>query len=340
MKLRLLLLPVVLSACAAALPLAAETCTTQSRMQPAERDGLVRSAQTIAALTAANNADGVKALTMPQFTTDFRGMADTIRSASPHLGNASFVPNTLWLLDASTAKLGPDGSPQDAQFFCNLNGGASQVNFLIPALPPGKYGMVVLDAVGGADPYQVATLLRENAPGQWQLGGLFARATTVNGHDGVWYWKTARDYAAKKQGWNAFAYYTEAESLLRPVSFLTSPHLERLADERTKAAPAALSNGVSTSQPLVIGDGKGAEIRVTSLGAEKAPGNGGIDLLAHVRADTQLNDPVASRARNLAAAKAIVAAYPELRSAFHGVWVVSEFADGTTYISEEAMTAL
>jgi len=316
--------------------LCAETCTTQSAMAPAVRDGLLSAAQNIATLSAANNADGVKALTMPQVAADFGGIAQSIRDASSHMQGAGFVPQSVWLLDNSAA---PVGSQQDAQFFCNLNRGSAMTSFMIPSLPQGKYGLVVLDATG-PDPWQVSTLLRENTPGQWQLAGFFPRATTTAGHDGLWYWKTARDYVAKKQAWNAWIYYAAAEQLLKPVSFVSSDHLEKLQGERSKAAPPALSNGLNEQQPLVIGDGKGAEIRVTALAAENAPANAGLDVVAHVKADNALNDPIASRARNQAAAKAIVAAYPELRSAFHGVWIMAEFPDGSNYISEEPMSSL
>jgi hypothetical protein len=321
-------------------PLIAETCITQSAMQPAERDALVQVGTRLAGLTAANNADGIRAQTMPQYAQDFGGIGDAIRIAAPHLAGASFVPNTVWILDASTSKPGADGSAQDAQFFCNLNRGSQQTSFLIPALPAGRYAMVVLDTAGSAEPYQIAMLLRQSAPGNWQLGGLFPRATTAGGHDGLWYWKSARDYATKKQAWNAFVYFTEAEQLLKPVSFLTSSHLDSLQAERSKAAPPALSTGIGVGQPLVIAPAKGAEVRVTSLGAENAPAQAGIDLLAHIHAEEILTDPVASRARNAAAARAIVAAYPELRSAFHGVWIVADLPNGTTYVSEEPMTSL
>ncbi len=321
--------------------LRAETCVTQSHMQPAERDTLLRAATSFAALTAANNTEGVRAQTMPQFAQDFGGIQEAIRNAAPHLQGASYIPDTLWILDASTAKPGPDGSPQDAQFFCKLNGGAAETSFLIPALPPGRYALAVLDAAGTAEPWQIAMLLRQSSPGTWQMGGLFPRATAAGGHDGLWYWRTAREFAAKKQAWNAYVYYTEAEQLLKPVTFVSSSHLELLEGERGKAAPAALSSGIGTSQPLVIAAARGGEVRVTGLGAEKSPTQGGgIDLLAHVQADQALADPVASRARNAAAAKAIVAAYPELRSAFRGVWIVADLPGGATYISEEPMNAL
>ena len=332
------LLPLLLAAFS--VPLMAEPCITQSAMQPAERDTLVRVGTSLAALAAADNADGVRAQTMPQYAQDFNGIRDAIRNAAPHLQGASFIPQTVWILDASTAKAGPDGSPQDVQFFCSLNRTEGDTSFLIPGLPAGRYALVVLNTAGTAEPWQVAMLLRQSAPGTWQLGGLFPRAMTAGGHDGLWYWRAARDYAAKKQAWNAFVYYTEAEQLLKPVSFVSSTHLELLEGERGKAAPPALSTGIGPGQPLVIA-AKGPEVRVTSLGAENSPSrNGGIDLLAHVAATDALTDPVASRARNAAAAKAILAAYPELRSAFQGVWIVTDLPGGATYISEEPMSSL
>ncbi len=319
----------------------AEPCTTQSQMTPADRETLVRVGTGLAVLTADANAEAIRAQTMPQYAQEFAGIQDAIRTAAPHLQGASFVPDTLWILDATAAKPGPDSSAQDAQFFCTLNRSVSQTSFLIPALPAGRYALVVLNTAGTAEPWQIAMLLRQSASGSWQLGGLFPRATVAGGHDGLWYWRAARDFATKKQSWNAFVYYVEAEQLLKPVSFVSTSHLEQLQGERSRSAPAALSAGVGPDQPLVIAAARGPEVRVTSLGAENAPDrSGGIDLLAHVRAGETLADPVASRARNAAAAKAIIAAYPELRSAFHGVWIVAELPGGGTYISEEPMSSL
>ncbi len=35
---------------------------------------------------------------------------------------------------------------------------------------------------------------------------------------------------AQKEHWNAWLYYQQAESLLRPVNFIQSTHLEKFAD--------------------------------------------------------------------------------------------------------------
>lgn len=319
----------------------AESCTTQSQMTAADRTALVEAGNDLATLTAAGNAEGVRARTMPAYAQNFNGIQDAIHAAASHLQGASFVPETLWILDNSTAKAGADGSAQDAQFSCQLNRSAHETTFSIPALPAGRYALIVMNSAGTAEPWQVALLLRQSSPGTWQLGGLFPRALTAGGHDGLWYWRTARDYSSKKQPWNAYVYYTEAEQLLRPVTFASSTNLETLEGEQGKAAPAALSGGLGPQQPLVLAPAQGNEVRVTSLRAENAPDrSGSLDLLAHVQVSGPLADPIASRARNAHAAKTLIAAYPELRSAFHGVWIVADLPGGGTYISEEPMSAL
>lgn len=319
----------------------AQTCITQSEMSAVDRSSLVQAGTELALLTAADDTAGVRARTMQPYAQDFSGIQDAIRSAAPHLQGASFFPESLWILDASAAKPGSDGKPQDAEFHCTLNHGAHETTFAIPALPPGRYALTVLDTAGTAEPWQVALLLRQSAPGTWQLGGLFPHATVAAGHDGLWYWRTARELAAKRQAWNAYVYYNEAEQLLRPVTFMSSTNLDRLQAERGKAAPSALSGGLGPQQPLVLAAAQGDEVRVTDLRAENAPDHSGtLDLLAHVQVSGPLADPIAARARNAHAAKTLLAAFPELRSTFHGVWIVADLPGGGTYISEEPMTSL
>lgn len=326
---------------AASMAVRAESCTTQSQMLPAERVMLEDVGREVASLVAAGNADGIRARTMPAYAQNFSGIQNAIRTASPHLQGASFVPQTMWILDNSAAKAGVDGGAQDAQFVCTLNHGTHEATFSIPALPASRYALVLMDSAGTAEPWQVAMLLWQSAAGTWQLGGLFPRPTTAARHDGLWYWRTARDYAAKKQPWNAYVYYNEAEQLLRPVAFADSTNLDMLMGERGKAAPAALSAGLGPQQPLVLAPAQGDEVRLTSLQAENAPdGSGTLDLLAHIQVGGPLADAIASRARNAHAARALLAAFPELRSAFHGVWIVADLPGGGTYISEEPFTAL
>jgi hypothetical protein len=61
-----------------------------------------------------------------------------------------------------------------------------------------------------------------------------------------------------------------------------------------------------------------------------------LDVAAHLKVES-LDDAAAARKRNLDAMAALVAAHPELRSAFHGVWVFAEAPGKAPYATEQAM---
>ena len=329
----------VAAACvlAGALGAGAQQCTTQSKMQASDRAALLRSATQIMTAVQANDATAVRQMTVPDVAKNFSGVANAMATAAPHLAGATFVPETVWILDARGS--GAAAKPVDTQFYCNLNGGSQSAVFSFEALPPGRYGLAMLDAAKAQPPYQVALLMREEGTGTWQLGGFFPRATLAAGHDGLWYWKAARTDAAKKQNWNAWLNYQEAERLLRPAAFVSSSHLEQLQEEEAKSAPPALSGGVGPSTPLVVKAKDGTEYRVTGLGPDDSLGGDRIDLGLHYKAEA-LPDPVAARARNQKAAAAFLAAYPELRNDIHGVWVYAEPASGAPFASEEPVSSL
>ena len=315
----------------------AQQCTTQSKMAAADREALLRSATAVAEAVEANNADAVRQQTVPEVQQNFRGIADAIASTAPHVTGAAFVPDTLWILDAHAN--GPNAKPVDTQFFCNLNGGSQSAVFSLPALPPGRYGLVILNTAKAQPAYQLALLMREEGASTWRLGGFFPHATTAAGHDGVWYWKTARADASKRQNWNAWLHYGEAERLLRPAGFVSSSHLDQLEDEQSKAAPTALGGGVGPGTPLIVKGKDGTEYRITGLGPDDSLGGDRIDIAMHYTAEP-LADPAAARARNQRAASALLDAYPELRGVVHGVWAYAESAGGQPFVSEEPLSNL
>jgi hypothetical protein len=67
-----------------------------------------------------------------------------------------------------------------------------------------------------------------------------------------------------------------------------------------------------------------------SLGKEK------VDVVVHLKVDT-LGDAAAARKRNLDAMSALLAAYPEMRKAFHGVWVIAQAQGQNPFAIEQAM---
>lgn len=309
----------------------AEVCTTQSQMQAVDRDALAQAARVIAGRLQANDTAGLQALTVPEFARNFDGMRSAAQELAPHLNGSTPALDQIYLLDATGLAAG-----SDAQFFCTLNRSQAEVDLSIGGLSAGTYGFAIVKTTG-ASPWRVSLLLRRDA-GKWLLAGFFPGATTAAGHDGVWYWREGRRLAAAKQNWSAWLAFGEAQALLRPAAFVQSTHLERLQDERKAAAPPALSNGISASTPLVVKGPDGAEYRFTGLETEALSGRDKIDVL--LRLEASGTDAPALRSQADGAARALVSAYPELRSSFAGVLVALERPGTPPLITEHTMAEI
>lgn len=313
----------------------AEVCTTQSQMKDADRDSLAAMARTLTQQVIANNLAGLRAKTAEDLAKDFGAVTFLVANTAPRLAGATPVVDQVYLLDATQIKPAPNGTETEAQFFCSLNRSVAEADFIIPGLKPGIYGFAVVRVEHGTTSWRISYLLERDGT-TWRMAGIYPVAATSSGHDGLWYWKDARRRAAEKQPWNAWLEYGEAESLLRPASFVNSTHLEKLHTEQTAAAPAAVSEGVSTDVPLVIKSADGAEFHVTSMRLDDAAGGDRPDVAVHLRVEP-LADVAAARKRNEDAMHAVLAAYPELRQAFHGVAVVAEAPGATPFTSEAQM---
>jgi len=244
----------------------------------------------------------------------------------------------VYLLEASDLKKNADGSAPDAQFFCSLNKSTMEADFLIPGLPPGKYAFAIVTDAGGAMPWRLSFLVRQDA-GKWLLAGFYPKPMTAAGHDGLWYWTQARDLTKQKQPWNAWLYYQAAQTLLRPADFVLSTHLDKLKSEAAAAAPPALSDGISVEAPLVVKGADGAEYHFTSLGVDDSLAQNSIDVVAHLKVD-ELGDPAAARKRNSDAMSALLAAHPELRKLFHGVWIYTDATGMSPFATEQPMAEI
>lgn len=331
LRMKMFAFGVLLSATAAA---AGQTCTTQSAMSPNDRENLAATARVVASGLQKNDQAAVRAVTDADLARDFSGVAGVMGATAPHLTGKTLQVqmDQLYLLDASTEK-----TTSDAQFDCTLNQSAQNVSFAIPQLPPGKYGFTMV-RFPGSDPWQVSMLLRQDASGKWLLAGLYPKAMTAGGHDGIWYWTTARGLVAEKHAWAGWLYYQEAESLLQPAGFVGSSHLEKLGTELTEATPPP-AKGIGDKAPLVIKSGDGQEFHFTSVGVDDSLGNPKPDIAAHLKVDA-LGDAASARKRNGDAATALLAAHPELRENFHGVVVLADVPGQNPYATEQAMAEI
>lgn len=297
----------------------AETCITQSQMTPADRTAIVDAARDMSMKVSIGDSAGLRAITIKEYASNFDAIANSVAATAPHLKGAQIIVRNVYILDASSLKAGPEGSVPAAQFFCSLNNSPSDTNFTIPGLPAGKYALAIVDAAGIAAPWQLSFVLQQ-VQSKWLLAGFIPKAATAAGHNGLWYWTQARDYGKKGERLNAWLYYQVAEQLLVPVDFVNSTNLEKLRSEEQAVRPPAFQPAPSAQHPLSL---KGAKetFMVTSIGTDDALG--GLDLVLHVTA-TDTSDPVAARQRDVNAMQAMLAAYPEVARAFHGLWV---FAD-------------
>jgi len=331
---------VLLAACPAG---RAETCTTQSGMVQAERDGIADAAHNLATMVQANNAAALRTAVVAEVAKDFSGLQYLVGSTAPKLTGDVMTVDQVYLLDATTLKRGADGSAPDAQFFCSLNRSTMEVEFVIPSLPPGKYAFAMVALAPAPDaakaaPWQLSLLMRQEQ-GKWLLAGIYPKGMTAAGHDGLWYWTQARQMVANKQPWDAWLYYQAAHKLLQPADFVVSTHLDKLRTEAAGAAPPALSEGVSIDAPLVVKGADGAEYHFTGLGVDDSLGQSSLDIEAHLHVDAGA-DPAAARKRNNDAASALLAAYPELRKAFHGVWIYAEAQGQNPFATEQPMAEI
>uniref|UniRef100_A0A372ITM2 Uncharacterized protein n=2 Tax=Paracidobacterium acidisoli TaxID=2303751 RepID=A0A372ITM2_9BACT len=279
-------------------------------MTDVQRGALAQAARRIAADMQAGNAAAVRAVTIAPVASQFDGIAATIQTVHPEIEHALVTVNALYLLNATDLR-----STEDTQFFCALPGSQMTVTFSIPQLPPGNYGFVLVHATGVDQPQQLSMVLENDPAGSssWKLAGFFVRPLLAAGHDGLWYWRAARDYAKKKQNWNAWFYYQTATPLLAPVDFLSSPNLDKLRREAQAVHPEELPG----QDPMELKAG-GQSFSITNITTDGSLG--GLDLVITYKA-AGATDPVAARAQVVMVMKAMLEQHPELRQAFHGLWV-------------------
>lgn len=292
----------------------AQTCTTQARMQPAQRDEISAVAMSLATSVQANDIAKVRSSTVAQYAQDFSGSEFLIRNTSTAIGGESLRVSSIYLLQQNGAA--------GVEFSCPLKDSTLETDFSFNSLPTGTYAFVMVEATGGAQPWLLSFLLqRDNSV--WKMAGFYPRARTAAGHDAQWYWNEARTAVKAKQLWAAYLLYTEAAELVRPAVFVQSTHLDKLQSELRDNTPPELSNGIGKDTPLVVKGAAGAEFHFTGLATARSDDGKRVSVALHLPAAAGA-DAAANHARGEAAAAAFVIAHPEVRKSFQGVWVFTE----------------
>ena len=224
----------------------AEVCTTQSQMTAADRDALGGGGARSGGKGSGKRCErACRRRRRPQYAKDFTGIGPVVGSTAAKVKGGTLTVEQVYLLDGTQLKRGADGSIPDAQFFCSLNKSVAEADFA----DLGACSRALWICDGGC----VAIRVRRGGcrfccgedQGRWTMAGFYPKPLSAAGHDGLWYWTQARTMTAQKERWNAWLYYQQAESLLRPANFIQSTHLEKLRTEASAAAPPALSEGVT-----------------------------------------------------------------------------------------------
>lgn len=286
--------------------LSAQTCSSGPDLDAATKGAIDNAAKQYLDMSKTGDVAGIKANSIPQITGDFSAIEQAVVTNKPYLAEAQATISGTYLLDASQAK----APLPRAEFYCGIYNSPDRLAFFIPNLPPGRYA-IVIQKVAGKDPITL-TLVLENVGAAWKLAGYYPRLDEIGGHDGQWYLSKAREYKAKGQSHNAWFFYLTAWDLTAPVEFMSTPQLDKIADEMQSARPSDLP---SEASPLSL-SASGKVYKVTELAA--VPVDNNLDLRIRYENAEAANSGAAFQ-DNMAVIKAIVAKYPELRDAFNAV---------------------
>jgi hypothetical protein len=309
-------------------PVYGASCLTQGQMPPAERNDLAAAARILLSRAQNGDVNGLKANTLPAVASDFGGIANSVEQLHSLIQRATVTVDDLYDLDASTEQ----PNQPNTQFYC----GSPVVVLNFNGLPPGKYALAVLHATGVEQPQQVSLILARSGS-QWLLAGFFAKPMISDGHDGLWYWVSARRFKQMNGRWAAWIYYRMAANLLAPLDNLSSPNLQKLQRETDDVKPVDFPS----DKPVTVSSTSGA-FQLTSV--DTSTSFGGLDLDVHYTPDpgqaAQLSNPPAARRQMLDIMNALLAAHPELHQAFHGIWVHADRGNTTLFALELPMNQI
>ena len=285
-----------------------QTCSNGPDLDAATRSAIDSAARQYFDMSARGDVAGLRSNAIPAIAGDFGGIEQAVVSNKERLAGSQPTVTGMYVLDASQSK----ASMARADFYCGIYNSPDRVDFSISNLPPGKYALVI-QKVEGKTPITLTMILENLGGNSWKLAGYYPRLNAVGGHDGEWYVTKARDYKQNGQLHNAWFYYLMAWDLLAPVDFMSTPKLDKLAQEMQGARPSDLPNNGS---PMNLPVANGKSFSVTEL--TPVPVEDLLDL--RVRYNTaDASDSGAAYQDNMAVIKAIVLKYPEFRDGFAAI---------------------
>jgi len=300
----------ILSTLVLCLSAKAQTCQTSSDLEDAAKSALTTAGRRFFDFAAKGDVASLRQNAAPALASDFSAIETLVKDHQLELAAAQVTPKSVFLLEAE------GGSPlPHAEFYCGVFGKNGQTSgsavFSLDNLSPGKYAVVILEAVSPQSRGNFSEVLQQIGT-DWKLAGLQLKAAQAAGHDSDWFAARAREYKAKGQQHNAWFFYVQARSLVSPVSFMSTLATDKLYDESQSLQPADLP---TEGKPIDLIAGN-TTYKLTAL-FPSAVGND-LDLVVRYQAPDVSNTTQANQ-NNLAVIKALVTKYPEFKSAFAGV---------------------
>src|SRR5581483_7403620 len=302
----------------------AQTCLTASEMDAAPRAALETTGKRLFDMAAKGDVFNLKQSAIPSLASNFGGIETAVIENKEAFSGAQAAVRPPFVL-----KLEGNEPAARAEFLCGVFGPQGQTQnsavFVIPNLPPGSYGIDILDVTGGPKgPYTLSFVLQQIG-NDWKLGGFYAKSGQIAGHDAKWYMDQAEQYKAKGQLHNAWLYSLQARDLVAPVPFMSTLQTDRLYDTihgiQPKDVPAD-GNTVDLPAP------NGKTYKLTQL----FPVTVGSDLDLVVKYQyPDVSNTSQTFQDDMAVMKALTAKYPELRTAFVALVARAVQPDGRDY---------
>lgn len=285
-----------------------ETCSTAQEMDAATKTAIQSAAAAMYPAVASGDAQSLATKAISDIANNVNAVQGLLDEHKANLAGSSATPRNTYLLEA-----GGNQTLERAEFFCGVFNSPAKTGFTMANLPPGKYGLVIMDVTNSKTPYFYSFLLLDQG-GQWKLAGLFPKNRQVIGHDHVWYWQQARDFKSKGQTHNAWLHYLIAREIAAPLPFIGTTKLDQFYDEVQSAQPADVP---AESKPLTINDG-GQTFQVTTLFVVPNEKDKQLDLVMKYSVP-DISDTGKTFLSNKAAMKALLAKFPEFRQPFANV---------------------
>jgi len=307
----------------ASFPCAAQTCFSSDDMAAATRSALQATGMRYFALVARGDAASLKQNSIPAVASDFTAIENTIKDNQQALAGATATPRAPFLLKAE----GTAPIPK-ADFLCGVFGSTGQTKdsaeFTIPNLPPGTYGIVILDVPTQKTAFMISFILEQQGT-DWKVAGFYVRPAQTAGHDSNWFLDRARAFKTKGQNHNAWLYFIEGRELAMPLPFMYTQATDKLYEEAQAVKPADWPVEGSTSE-LATPDGKTYKLN------NIFPFEVNQELAVVVKYQVpSVADTGQSFQQNMDVMRGLLAKFPELRDAFTSVIARAVQPDGKDY---------